>query len=224
MGCLAREFKEGSNDDVQDSVVDLLKEVSALLVLAQERAREGKVERAPGEGEWWTTKPRWGGGEGGEVGKLAEDIGMDEDGQSSGGSNTKSYASAASVGQRKAAREKAVLKMVKQWKCVKTGSKIWDPKVNYKATGKDSDSAWDDVFLLSGHGHHAALVRLTLHRAYLELLRTGKAPSTRPAEEDWSMPVLRRSDCFDLLVPEERVEIARGLWGALRWLTRTGEG
>jgi hypothetical protein len=47
---------------------DLLREVGALLELAQERAREGKKEIRPGAGRWWTTRRRWGGGPGGPMG------------------------------------------------------------------------------------------------------------------------------------------------------------
>ena len=49
-------------------IYDLLREVGAMLGLAQERARDGKKEVKPGAGEWWTTKPRWGGGSGGPMG------------------------------------------------------------------------------------------------------------------------------------------------------------
>lgn len=49
-------------------VYDLLREVGAMLELAQERAREGKEEIRPGAGKWWTSKPRWGGGTGGPMG------------------------------------------------------------------------------------------------------------------------------------------------------------
>jgi hypothetical protein len=55
---------EGSKAEVYD----LLREVGAMLRLAQERAREGKKEVRPGAGKWWTTKPRWGGGSGGPMG------------------------------------------------------------------------------------------------------------------------------------------------------------
>ena len=47
---------------------DLLREVGAMLELAQERARDGKEEQKPGAGKWWTSKRRWGGGAGGPMG------------------------------------------------------------------------------------------------------------------------------------------------------------
>jgi hypothetical protein len=50
-------------------VLDLAREVGVMLLLAQERAREGKEEIKPGEGKWWTSTPRWGGGPGGSMGR-----------------------------------------------------------------------------------------------------------------------------------------------------------
>ncbi|KAG8162632.1 hypothetical protein KVR01_007110 [Diaporthe batatas] len=56
----------------RESVIDLSREVVAALITAQHRAREGRTEERPGKGAWWTTRPRWGGGPGGPIGKEAE--------------------------------------------------------------------------------------------------------------------------------------------------------
>lgn len=56
----------------RESVIDLAREVIAALITAQHRAREGRTEERPGKGAWWTTRPRWGGGPGGPIGKEAE--------------------------------------------------------------------------------------------------------------------------------------------------------
>ncbi len=58
-------FSEGV-DEWRD-ILDLAREVGVMLLLAQERAREGREEVKPGEGKWWTTTPRWGSGPGGLV-------------------------------------------------------------------------------------------------------------------------------------------------------------
>lgn len=50
------------------SRLDAIRELGGLLRLAQERQRQGKTEERPGEGQWWTTTPRWGGGSGDEFG------------------------------------------------------------------------------------------------------------------------------------------------------------
>lgn len=60
-----------SNDHLDAAaILDVVREIGGMLLLAQERAREGKTETLAGEGKWWTTKPRWGGGPGGEVGEA----------------------------------------------------------------------------------------------------------------------------------------------------------
>ena len=51
----------------QIETLDLMREVAAMLLLGQERAREGKSPTIPGQGKWYTTVPRWGGGPGGEI-------------------------------------------------------------------------------------------------------------------------------------------------------------
>ena len=56
--------------DHHAAIVDVAREIAGLLLLAQERAREGKTQHIPGEGKWYTTKPRWGGGPGGEFGEA----------------------------------------------------------------------------------------------------------------------------------------------------------
>lgn len=56
----------------RESVIDLSREVIAALITAQHRAREGRTEVRPGKDAWWTTRPRWGGGPGGPIGKEAE--------------------------------------------------------------------------------------------------------------------------------------------------------
>ena len=56
----------------RDSMLDLARELVAALITAQHRAREGKTEKRIGEGAWWTTKPRWGGGPGGPIGREVD--------------------------------------------------------------------------------------------------------------------------------------------------------
>jgi hypothetical protein len=75
----ARHSTVFSADQDRDSLVDLSRELIAALITAQHRAREGRTEKRVGEGEWWTTKPRWGGGPGGPIGREVEmEAGLDE--------------------------------------------------------------------------------------------------------------------------------------------------
>lgn len=56
----------------RDATMDLGRELIAALLTAQHRRRAGKAERRMGEGAWWATKPRWGGGPGGPIGREIE--------------------------------------------------------------------------------------------------------------------------------------------------------
>jgi hypothetical protein len=53
----------------QGEVADFLRELGGLLLLAQQRNREGRTEVTPGSDEscWWAKKERWGGGKGGKM-------------------------------------------------------------------------------------------------------------------------------------------------------------
>lgn len=59
----------------RESIIDLSREIIAALITAQHRAREGRREERVGKDAWWTTRPRWGGGPGGPIGKEAEALG-----------------------------------------------------------------------------------------------------------------------------------------------------
>ncbi|KAI1953566.1 hypothetical protein LOZ62_000926 [Ophidiomyces ophidiicola] len=55
------QFRRGDGGGRYGEMCDVLRETAAMLLLAQERGREGAVEAKPGAGKWWTTEPRWGG-------------------------------------------------------------------------------------------------------------------------------------------------------------------
>ncbi|KAI0157080.1 hypothetical protein GGR52DRAFT_565190 [Hypoxylon sp. FL1284] len=55
-----------------DELVDFGRELVAGLITAQHRAREGRAETRFGEGKWWATEKRWGGGEGGPIGREVD--------------------------------------------------------------------------------------------------------------------------------------------------------
>jgi hypothetical protein len=58
-------IKEGCPSQVE--ILDFYREIGALLLVAQKRARMGETEVLPGIGKWWGQKARWGGGEGGHM-------------------------------------------------------------------------------------------------------------------------------------------------------------
>lgn len=108
----------------QGELANLLREVGLILNLAQKRAREGQKEPDTSEGKWWVTKPRWGGGPGGEFGGLDDE---DTEGSSKGRKRSKKSSAAYS------------------WKRLQPQTSDWDKCVIYKQIGKDALSNLDTV-------------------------------------------------------------------------------
>ena len=136
------DFMGADNQPVEDkSRLDTLREIGGLLQIAQERRREGRSEIKPGEGKWWTTEPRWGGGPGGEV---QNEFGNDEimavlkEQMEDAKTNNEKKEKDASKSRKK--QTPAVL-----WKELKVGRGYWDPKTEYTAIGTNPESPYDDV-------------------------------------------------------------------------------
>lgn len=116
--------------------LDLMREIGCLLQLAQERRREGKTETKPGEGQWWTIKPRWGGGPGGDLSESQDDGNSDIIGMA----REMLDATKGHTARNRKRKTPAML-----WKELKCGSGVWDPKTDYKAIGRESSSSYDEV-------------------------------------------------------------------------------
>ncbi|KXT02078.1 hypothetical protein AC578_6672 [Pseudocercospora eumusae] len=206
---------DDSNLSVQQretkSRLDTMREIGGLLQLAQERQRQGQVEHRPGEGKWYTMKPRWGGGPGGEVEnpepptEVKDVLGMAEEMVN------------ASRDRNKRPKRKTPAML---WKELKPGSKLWDSKTEYQAIGKEPSSDYDEVFMVSSLNHHISIVKLTVHWAYVEYTKTEKIPQPLPEDENWCRPRLQRTRWYDLLDISQRVEAFRALWSVMSYLMR----
>ena len=113
-------------------MLDLLREVGVLLLMAQERAREGKEEKRPGEGQWYTTTPRWGGGPGGEVGNAS-------------GNSDEIEPRPREDRKRDSRPRSRKANAAEAYKRLAPGMGIWDPKMTYMRIGKHPQSQFDDV-------------------------------------------------------------------------------
>lgn len=128
-----------TGDMYASSVIDTVRELGGMLLLAQERAREAKSEKRAGDGKWWTTAHRWGGGPGGEVGEGQG--ASDAPATDTGGKPDEKP----TVRSRMGSKERRKPTPSEVWKVLKPGNPLWDPKVVYEAIGKDKSVAWDDV-------------------------------------------------------------------------------
>ncbi|OCK79934.1 hypothetical protein K432DRAFT_382629 [Lepidopterella palustris CBS 459.81] len=195
-----------------ESVLDIIRELGGLFLLAQERAREGKAEKKPGEGKWWVTEPRWGGGPGGEVG------------EGSGGSDAPIEKEDEKPGRsRPSAKERRKLSAAEAWKVLKPGSGVWDPKIAYEAIGRNRSVDWDEVFMVSSLNHHISILKLRIHPLYLQYLTDGDFPTDPPLDPSWSSPILQRTRWYDFFNVEDRAEAMRGIWGVMAYMMRTQE-
>ena len=233
--------EEGTPDEVK-ARLDMMRELGCLLQLAQERRRQGQTEVKPGEGKWWTTTPRWGGGPGGEMEATTDPNEITN-------SDVMEFAEHQlnKIRERdptlkgipkpgRGAKERKRKNPAILWKELKPGRGYWDPKIEYTAIGRDTDSEYDEVcirtvelirlltkfqiFLVSALNHHISIVKMTIHAAYVEYLISKTLPDLSPKDSNWCRPKVQRSSWFDSFDMDQRLEAFRGLWGVMAYLTR----
>jgi hypothetical protein len=80
------------------------------------------------------------------------------------------------------------------------------------------------IFQISSLNHHISILKLTVHKAYIEYLTTGQLPIFPPSDTDderaWYSPKLQRTRWYDLFDVDDRVDAFRAVWGVVGWLTR----
>lgn len=74
--------------------------------------------------------------------------------------------------------------------------------------------------MVSSLNHHISILKMTVHGAYIEYLQSETLPNPTPDDKDWCSPKLQRTQWFDLLNVDQRVEAFRALWGVTAYLTR----
>jgi hypothetical protein len=147
------DFTSAASTSKNKSEHHLLREIAALLFLAQQRRREGQTAITPGEGAWYTTKPRWGGGPGHRLSKLeqAEDEHREILTRLTR-IKAESLTNSSRNEEREARRElKGQQVTAKRWAAVKGNAGLWDPRTEYKAVGRSPGSPYDEVRELLTH-------------------------------------------------------------------------
>ncbi|KAI5859910.1 hypothetical protein GGS23DRAFT_253802 [Durotheca rogersii] len=233
-----------------DSNVDFGREIVAALITAQHRAREGQTEKRFGEGKWWATEKRWGGGEGGPIGREVDGDSVVGDKDSVGPSESGSADGAGQAGRGAGPSQpqdkgKTVpipmrgpplnkkprknLSIYDNYRMVRLPSSNWDKKTKYMAIGKAKGADYDDVFVLSSLFHHLCVLRVRVPARLLAVLGgepegdDAGAESGASAPRSWGRLEMWRSKWFDLFIPEERLEALRLLWGVMAWVMRADE-
>ncbi|PGH08886.1 hypothetical protein GX51_00943 [Blastomyces parvus] len=210
-------------------ICDLLRETAAMLLFAQERARTGKTETRPGDGKWWTTTPRWGGAD--NPGPEADKENTDKPKETTtshtdtpSASKRSKYDRASLPFRRHGSSGSKKLSMAEKWRILQPGPSLWDKKMIYTQIGKDKDSPFDDILMVSSINHHFSIVHLRVHSTYLEWLTASKGnisdPSSDSTDNPWHVLRMRRTRWFDLFKPSDRLEGLEGLWAIFSWLMR----
>ncbi|KAJ2974632.1 hypothetical protein NUW58_g8594 [Xylaria curta] len=231
-----------------ESNIDFGRELIAALVTAQLRAREGKSEKRIGTGQWWATAKRWGGAEGGPIGREVEGdaiVGdkdafntenLGEDGPSPDGPSAidKPAARAGTAIRPRDTRPRSpleqearkTLSVYDRYRMVRPPSSNWDKKVRYEAIGKIRGTDYDDVFVVSSLFHHICVLRVRVPERLLKVLDGAVEDDTVKArgERSWGKLEIWRSKWFDLFVVEQRLEAMRLLWGVMAWSMRKVDG
>ncbi|CAJ2508569.1 Uu.00g135950.m01.CDS01 [Anthostomella pinea] len=209
-----------------DSNVDFGRELIAALVTAQHRARENKAEKRIGEGKWWTTAKRWGGGEGGPIGREVEGdtVVGDKDAATSPTDTAPSEGIAAAAGQAASTEKPSAqtkpkalavrgppltkkprknLSMYDNYRMIRPPSSNWDKKVRYEAIGRTHGAGYDDVFVLSSLFHHLCVLRVRVPHRLLQVLDGGSDKEGEEGEGEGHEPDER---CWG------RLEMWRSRW------------
>ncbi|KAM0322427.1 hypothetical protein ACHAQA_009494 [Verticillium albo-atrum] len=222
-------------DTEADHSIDFAREIVAALITAQHRAREGKTELRPGHGQWWTTERRWGGGQGGPIGREVErdavagdkDVpGVDRKAaeattalgpSSSSSSSSSSSRPGAPSGLPASKRPRKQMSIYDNYRMVRPPSASWDIKTRYEAIGKARGAGYDDIFVVSCLFHHVSILRVRVPDRLLDVL--GGA-SDEGQTRSWGELEVRRSKWHDLFIVEQRVAAMELVWGVMAWMMR----
>ncbi|CRK46699.1 hypothetical protein BN1723_007208 [Verticillium longisporum] len=222
-------------DTEADHTIDFAREIVAALITAQHRAREGKTERRPGDGQWWTTERRWGGGQGGPIGREVDRdvVAGDKDAAPSNerkaeqataalGSSSSGARPGAAPGMPVSKRPRKQMSIYDNYRMVRPPSASWDQKTRYEAIGKVRGAGYDDIFVVSSLFHHVSILRVRVPDRLLEVL--GGAPDEYVGgKRSWGGLEVRRSRWFDLFLVDQRIEAMEIVWGVMAWMMRAPE-
>lgn len=129
------------------ALLDTAREMAGVILVGQERAREGKQDVSPGAGQWYTTKPRWGGGPGGEFGEF--------EGNKELGSHSHGRKPVVSTKYRPSEED--------IWKELKPAPGPFEAHMTYLAVGKERMSEVDSVSWTENSAWIITLIGFTRH-------------------------------------------------------------
>ncbi|KAF5566992.1 hypothetical protein FNAPI_867 [Fusarium napiforme] len=191
--------------------LDLAREIVAALITAQHRAREGKTEKRFGEGEWWTTKKRWGGGPGGPIGREIEkdQVQGDKDAKPSDENG---------LPMPLAKKPRKNMSIYDNYRMIRPPSSTWDKKAQYEAIGRRKGADYDDIFVVSSLFHHISVIRVRVPNRLLEALEGAREPDA--SRRSWGKVEAWRSPWYDLFDTTQRLVAMKLVWAMMAYQMR----
>ncbi|KAH7224493.1 hypothetical protein BKA60DRAFT_239592 [Fusarium oxysporum] len=215
-GPVAAVSARGTNDFTQPDPetaqsLDLAREIVAALITAQHRAREGKTEKRFGEGEWWTTKKRWGGGPGGPIGREIEKdlVQGDKDAKPSDENG---------LPMPLAKKPRKNMSIYDNYRMIRPPSSTWDKKAQYEAIGRRKGANYDDIFVVSSLFHHISVIRVRVPNRLLEALEGAREPDA--SRRSWGKVEAWRSPWYDLFDTTQRLAAMKLVWVMMAYQMR----
>lgn len=192
--------------------MDLAREIIAALITAQHRAREDKTEKRFGEGEWWTSRPRWGGGSGGPIGReIEKDIVQGDKDSPPTDEN--------GLPTPVVKKARKTMSIYDNYRMVRPPASTWDKKARYEAIGRHKGADYDDIFVVSSLFHHVSIMRVRIPQRLLDAL-DGETEPNNGQDRSWGNVPAWRSPWFDLFSVEGRTEAMKMLWAVMTWQMR----
>ncbi|KAF4980082.1 hypothetical protein FZEAL_3832 [Fusarium zealandicum] len=197
--------------------LDLAREIVAALITAQHRAREGKTENRFGEGKWWSTEKRWGGGPGGPIGREIEKDAVQGDKDAKPSEDN-------AVRMPVSKKPRKNMSIYDNYRMVRPPASTWDRKAQYEAIGKRQGADYDDIFVVSSLFHHVSILRVRVPNRLLEAL--DGARELDATKRSWGKVEAWRSAWYDLFDVKERIAAMQLVWGIMAYQMRkdTGSG
>lgn len=114
-------------------------------------------------------------------------------------------------------------KWYQDWQRLKPNTPLWDDKIIYKHVGKEPDSGFDDIYMVTSVNHHIALIHMRVSAEYMEWIETGqKVADNEAADPNMKNNVLyvERSTWHDMFDVAARSTFLVALWRLMCWLNR----
>lgn len=113
-------------------------------------------------------------------------------------------------------------KWYQDWQKLRPNTPMWDDKIIYSHIGKDKNSEFDEVFMVTAVNHHVALLRMRVHPDYVAWIESGKEVLDEEGPEGLKKNVLyvQRSGWYDMFDIPSRKQFLTALWGVMSWINR----